>query len=205
MGCSPSKKSVLVDLDDVSLDHSPLKPLPLPPSAFPNTAWAAHGGGAVEAALRPHADHNDQPPLRLLDARWLYKCWQKDGRMEQRAILPAEAFISLEQLVELRIGAGATLPILCIAAPWMNPDKDGKTLSRIGEALHVWLSASLHGYAKTYGVLWDLGAMPNQKDTGLLQLALEGMGELYSHPHTTVLQLGTPSAANAPEAYRLSA
>ena len=93
MGCGASKASV---------------------SPEQKARWRRLRGRELEAALKSGA-------IRLLDGGWLVACAERGERIRRRQDLPAEAFISLEEL-KAATDPRSGLPIICLSYAWLHPD-----------------------------------------------------------------------------------
>ena len=77
---------------------------------------------AVKRPVLPDPQFNNEPPIRLLDARFLTKLSERGGWLVPRQSLPEDAFLDLEAVKLLRTHPHAGLRVLCISHIWLQPD-----------------------------------------------------------------------------------
>ena len=102
-----------------------------------------------------------------------------------------------------------SLPIICLSACWLSPthpDPRGETLQTLAKVLQAYVRSG-----DRWGVFISWTAMPQHPeppmqrsahDTRLFDQGLDGLGMIFSHPHTTVLRL-TSLPSDYPSAYDL--
>jgi hypothetical protein len=109
----------------------PNRQVPLSPAALQR--WDECGGGELEPALTSGA-------IALLDAQWVVDYAARGCILKPRQALPAEAFISLD---ELKAATRDTLPVVCMSHCWLDtdhPDPRGHNLGSMARALLIMLS-----------------------------------------------------------------
>ena len=109
------------------------------------------------------------------------------GLIEREQELPAEAFISLGDLMAGTTSMG--LPVIALSYPWLHPDHPdplGENLRRVAVALFAYLRRG-----RRWGVFIDYMCMPQPPERGRrrteqeaeqFEAALAAMSILYTHP-----------------------
>ena len=167
--------------------------------------WTKHGGAGLDPLLLTDPDAGEAP-VRLLDARFLIALARTNGsRLCRRQDLPAEAFLSVDELWRMRQGYGGCLRVMCVSYPWLqpdHPDPQGGTLRLLSRVLASFVTRT-HDEG-TYGVFLDFCSLPQKNAEGvrspseltLFQRGLGRLDQLYSHPKTFILK-----ATVLPEGY----
>lgn len=167
--------------------------------------WERLGGGALEAALTVDAELGDSP-VRLVCAHYLIALAKSGKTLVRRQDVPAEAFVSLDRMRRMAVGAMTTcMRVVCISHPWLQPDHPdprGDTLRNIARVLeqlvagYATTTKGLSGGGGTYGVFLDFVSLHQKDENGartaaegaLFGRALGGLSEWYAHPRTIVLK-----------------
>ena len=187
--------------------------------------WSEYGGTCLETCLRvdPALGHS---PIRLVDARYFARAagytpyespyaahsdhvgketWSLNAPgcrpepIKRRQALPAEAFISLRQLKEMkhiRSKFGNSLRILIVSHPWLQPghcDPFAHNYSIIAQAVVLYLEE----YGGNFGIFLDFMSLHQKDEQGrrtadeqrLFARALDSLPALYSHLHTVVFKV----------------
>ena len=173
--------------------------------------WHPHESGSrLEPLLRVDETLGDSP-VALVDARFLIALSKRNGRLDRRQGLPAEAFIDLASLRRMPAGGrfGDSLRVLCVSYPWLqpdHPDPQGTTLALLAAALEKFVNYTHKTSLRpcTYAVFLDFASLFQKDGAGertgrealLFGRALAGLSELYSHPRTFILKI-----TSLPEGY----
>jgi hypothetical protein len=124
------------------------------------------------------------------------------GALPPRQYMPPEAFLSINELKSAGCPHGG-LPLLIVSCMWLSPwhpDPTGYFLQQLAS----FLRAMMPGSGQRYGVFWDYISIEQFLDTqswagkrdadaeAAYKQACDGMGRLYAHEYTTVLQFTQP-------------
>jgi len=158
--------------------------------------WRESGGDEFEAALALVKELGGSA-VRLLDARYLIKLAENSGKLRRRQDLPAEAFVTLQQLKRMGKGPGLSLRVVVVSYPWLQPDHPdprGETLRLLARVLKAYIAEA----GGTCGVFLDFCSLMQKGPNGeertpaqmkLFGLALSNLSDWYSHRKTMVLKL----------------
>ena len=107
------------------------------------SAWRENGGREFEAALAV-IEKLGGSAVRLIDARYLVELAEKGDKLRRRQDLPEEAFVALRQLRAMGEGPGASLRVVVVSYPWLQPDHPdprGETLRLLARVLKAYIAA----------------------------------------------------------------
>ena len=155
--------------------------------------WEEFDAVGLEPLLAPDPQFNNEPPIRLLDARFLTKLSERGGWLVPRQSLPEDAFLDLEAVKLLRTHPHAGLRVLCISHIWLQPDHADPrrdTLHVLARALRILL----HEQVGTFAVFFDFcsvyqGNGKTASEEALFKKAMAAQGDLFSHPATWTLMV----------------
>lgn len=138
-------------------------------SAARGSAWHRFGGSELEPLLRD---------ITLVSVRWLLRLARQEELPQRKGVLPpwhelplnAEARLDEMRAADLDRG----LPIVCVSCPWLtlrHPDPDGRQLRSLVPLLELIVAeCDRVGPYCTWGVLWDVCALPQRGFTTARQL-----------------------------------
>lgn len=191
------------------------------PSTYQLSRWEKLYGKLFDEALKG----GENAPIRLVDAHWFVDLMSQGSatKITFRQAMPAEAFLSLDELKMCGVQNGA-LPVVCVSYPWLHPhhpDPLGFHASNLARALKALISepasasATLVGPGGTqrYGVFLDFcslfqhpspasGGFRSKEQDEAFKRGLTALGALYSALGTSVVRL-TALPVAYPEGYDL--
>lgn len=152
--------------------------------------WAKYRGYEIEPPLRSGA-------VALLDAHWLVQHADKGGTLLRRQELPAEAFMSFDDLLATGQSADG-LRVVAVSHTWLQPDHPDPLAYNLQILARVLDARTGTGDNRgRWGVFIDYSSLfqhppggtrtPEEED--LFREALSSLGALYSHQFTTVFLL----------------
>lgn len=150
--------------------------------------WQQHRGHEIEAPLRSGA-------IALLDAAYLISLAESNGIIQHRQALPAEAFISLDELK----ATGQTtdsLRVIAVSHTWLqpsHPDPLGHNLAILATVLRARTRSGVGG---RWAVFYDYASIFQHPPGGrrtpdeerLFREALSFLCALYAHQYTIVVR-----------------
>ena len=178
------------------------------PSTYQLSRWEKKYGKLFEGALKG----GDNAPIRLIDAHWIVDLVSQGtaAKITYRQALPAEAFLSLEELKMCGVPNGV-LPIVCISYPWLSPahpDPRGFHVRNVARALQALISEPAEASAtlvgpggkQRYGVFLDFcslfqhpapakGVFRTDEQDEQFKVALSALGSIYAAAGTNVFRL----------------
>lgn len=166
--------------------------------------WQKLRGHEIEAPLRSGA-------IALLDAAYLVTLAESSGIIQHRQALPAQAFISLDELK----ATGQTtdsLRIVAVSHTWLqpsHPDPFGHNLAILATVLRARTRSGVGG---RWAVFYDYASLFQHPPGGrrtpdeerLFREALGSLCAMYAHQYTIVFLL-TAKPPNYPDGYELPA
>lgn len=200
-------------------NYTVVKPFPSTLLEYQQALWVRNGGNEIEPLLKTGA-------FALLDAHWLIAHFEVGGRIRRRQDLPADAFISINELKAAGSPDGG-LALIMVSYCWLQPNEpDPKRftagrLAQVLKTLGALRPISIHNHAATsfgpggtqrWGIFLDFSSLHQHSRTRprceaeerLFKTALNALDQLYSHPRTLVLRFtalpdGYPSGYNLPK------
>lgn len=165
--------------------------------------WDDCCGPEIEEVVRSGA-------LLLIRGSWLVSSFDAGEGIRRRQDLPAEAFLSLDELISagiLEIPLKGGLRILAASYGWLHPDHpDPKRdqLARFVQVLRAFIATDLTcGRSGVFGIVWDYMSLyqnPRTDDEeAKFREALPALNTIYAHRHTRTLML-----TNMPEGWPAS-